>query len=127
VVLGEEGLGVAEEEDVITLDTVDLAPGVHDPAVVAGNDSDDIDALALQVAELLDVGRQVVGLATGRERTGNADEDNLLAGPLLAGVVLLGTAAGGGVSVSDGCPSVKCVSSVIREELRRAVSPDDIW
>jgi hypothetical protein len=69
----------------------------------------------------------VVGLATGRERTGNADEDNLLAGPLLAGVVLLGTAAGGGVSVSDGCPSVKCVSSVIREELRRAVSPDDIW
>ena len=34
IVLREEGLGVTEKEDVVTLNTVDLAPSVHDPRVV---------------------------------------------------------------------------------------------
>lgn len=108
MVLGEERLGVAEHENVIALNTVDLAPSVHDPRVVRRNDGNDINALALQLRQLLDVRRQVVSLAPGGERAGDRDEDDLLAGPLLGGIVLLGTTAGSWVSVCDGCPSVGC-------------------
>jgi hypothetical protein len=55
--------------NVITLDLVDLAPRIHDPAVVGGDDSDDIDAFALELVDLLDVGWKMVSLATGSEGT----------------------------------------------------------
>ena len=67
VLLGEEGLGVGEEQDIIALGAVDLAPGVHDPGVVARNGGDDVYALVLELAALLEVGGKVVGLAAGRE------------------------------------------------------------
>ena len=104
MVLREERLGVAEEKDVVTLNAIDLAPSVHDPRVVRRDNSNDIDTLALELRELLDVGWEVVGLAARCERAGNGDEDDLLACPLLVGVVLLRATARGRVSVCDGSP-----------------------
>lgn len=48
---------------------VDLAPSVHDPSVVGGDDGDEIHPLGLQVIKLLDVRWEVVGLAAGGEGT----------------------------------------------------------
>ena len=50
---------------------------------------DDVDALGLQLRELLDVGWKVESLAAGREGAGDGDEDDLLACPVLVGVVFL--------------------------------------
>ena len=107
VLLGEEGLGVAEEKDLVALDAVDLAPSVHNPGVVARNGSNDINTLVLELLGLCDVGREMVCLASWGEGAGNGEEDDLLVCPLLAGIVFLGTAAGGGVTIGDGCPSVR--------------------
>lgn len=73
VLLAEECLGVAQEEDIVTLDAIDLAPRVHDPGVVGRNCGHDIDALVAELAALLDVGREVVGLAAGCEGTWNTN------------------------------------------------------
>ena len=112
-ILGEESLGVAEEEDIVTLDAVDLAPGVHDPRVVRRDNGNDIDALALQLTQLLNVGRKVVRLAAGCERAGDGDHNDLLARPLLGGIVLLGKAAGSGVSVCDRSPPVTVSTGLV--------------
>lgn len=56
-----------DTHNIVTLDTVDLAPSVHDPSVVRGDDGDNVDALALDLLDLLDVGGQVASLAAGRE------------------------------------------------------------
>jgi hypothetical protein len=45
----------------------------------------------------------------GSEGAGDGEEDNFLVCPLFAGVVGLGTAAGGRVSVGNGSPSVMVV------------------
>jgi hypothetical protein len=104
IVLGEESLGVAEEQDIVALDAIDLAPCIHDPGVVRRDHGNDVDALALQLRQLLDVGGQVVGLAAGGEGAGDGNEDDLFARPFFRGIVLLGTAAGGGVGICDGSP-----------------------
>lgn len=67
VVLGEEALGVGKHQDVVAGNVVDLAPSTHDPGVVGGDDGDNVDTLCLQLVDLLDVGREVVGLAAGGE------------------------------------------------------------
>jgi hypothetical protein len=54
----------------------------------------------------------VVSLAARCERAGDGDKNDLLALPLLGGIVLLGTSAGGGVSVCDGSPPAFCQSEV---------------
>ena len=54
-------------------------------------------------------------LAAGCERAGDGDHDDLLARPLLGGIVLLGTAAGGGVSVCDGSPPVTVSTELVRD------------
>lgn len=70
VVLGEESLAVGEHEEVIALgDAVDLAPSVEDKFIVVGDEGDNVDALGLELVELLDVGREVVGGAAGGEST----------------------------------------------------------
>ena len=89
MVLREASLGIRQEEDIIALDVIDLAPRVHDPRIIAGDDGDDVDALGLQLRELLDVGWKVESLAAGREGAGDGDEDDLLACPVLVGVVFL--------------------------------------
>lgn len=103
---------VAHEEGLAVLGAaVDLAPGVHDEGVVGGDDDDLVDALGGQLLLVLQVGRDVHGLAAGGEGAGDGDEDDLLAGELLAGVVGLGKAAGGGGRVGDRGPAVGGVVS----------------
>lgn len=105
VVLGERR--VTHEEGLAVLGAaVDLAPGVHDEGVVGGDDDDLVDALGGQLLLVLQVGRDMHSLAAGGECTGDRDEDDLLAGELLAGVVGLREAAGGRGGVSDGSPAV---------------------
>jgi len=70
VFLAEECFGVTQEQHLITLDSIDLAPRVHDPAVVARDRCNDIDALLAELGGLLDVGGQVEGLAAGGKGTG---------------------------------------------------------
>ena len=70
MVLGEEGLVIGEHEEVIAFgDAIDLAPSVEDKLVVVGDEGDNVDTLGLELVELLDVGREVVGGAAGGEST----------------------------------------------------------
>jgi hypothetical protein len=123
VLLGEESLGVAQEQDFIALDAVDLAPGIHDPAVVGRNGRDNVDALLAELGAVLDVGRKVVGLASmvaasvvvvrgvhgqcrlpRSEGARDGEENDLLVGPFLAGIVFLRTTAGSWVIISNWRP-----------------------
>lgn len=108
MLFGEECLGIAQEQHLVALDAIDLAPRVHDPRIVARNRGDDVNALLAEFGCLLDVRRQVVRLAAGCEGAGNAEDDDLLVGPFLGGIEGLGTAAGSRVGISNGCPSVCC-------------------
>lgn len=105
MLLAEERLGVAQKQHLIALDTINLAPRIHNPRVIAGNSRHDIYALLTELVGVLDVGREMVCLAAGGEGAGDAEEDDFLVRPFFAGVVLLGAAAGGGVRVGDGRPS----------------------
>jgi hypothetical protein len=58
-----------ETYNVITGNTVGLAPGAHDVGIVVGQDGDDIDTLGAELGELLDVLGDVVGRANGGEGT----------------------------------------------------------
>lgn len=105
VVLGERR--VAHEEGLAVLGAaVDLAPGIHDERVVGSDDDDLVDALGGQLLLVLEVRGNMHGLTARCECTGDGDEDDLLAGELLAGVVGLREAAGGGGGVGDGSPAV---------------------
>lgn len=100
---------VAHEQDFAVLGAaVDLAPGVHDERVVGGDDDDEVDALGGELLLVLEVGRDVHGLAAGRESARDRYEHDLLAGELLGGVVGLREAAGGWAGVGDGGPAVDC-------------------
>lgn len=65
MVLREKGLGIAQKQDLLALHAIDLAPSIHDPAVIGSNGRDDVDALLGELAAVLDVWGEVVGLATG--------------------------------------------------------------
>ena len=107
---------VAHEKSLAVLGAaVDLAPSVHDERVVGSDDDDLVDALGGQLVLVLQVGRDVHGLAARGESAGDGDEDDLLAGEFLAGIVGLREAAGGGGGVGDGGPAVGggCVSCVL--------------
>lgn len=116
--LGELGLGVGKEElqtvvsgnsskrrteqgtyDVITSDLVGLAPGAHDIGIVVGKDGNDVDTLGAELRELLEVLGDVAGRADGGEGTGESEDDDLLVGPLLGGVVVDGDTAGGNIAL----------------------------
>lgn len=114
--LGELGLGVRQEEldcesvdetdkkekktyNVITGDLVGLAPGAHDIGIVVGKDGNNVDTLGTELGKLLNVLGNVTGRADGGEGTGESEEDDLLVGPLLGGVVVDGDTAGGDVSL----------------------------
>lgn len=73
---------IGEEEEAIVVDAVGLAPAGHDVWVVVGNDGDDIDALLLQLWDLLDELWDVVGGAGWGEGSWKGEEDDLLVGPL---------------------------------------------
>ena len=106
VALGEGR--VAHEQDLAVLGAaVDLAPCIHDEGVVGGDDDDEVDALGGELVLVLEVRRDVHGLAARGESAGDGDEDDLLAGELLGGVVRLREAAGGRAGVGDGGPAVR--------------------
>lgn len=56
---------------------IGLAPGRHDVGVVEGNDDDVVDALCPEPGLVVEVRRQVRGLAGRREGAGDGDEDDL--------------------------------------------------
>jgi hypothetical protein len=58
-----------ETYNVITGNTVGLAPGAHDVGIVVGQDGNDIDTLGAELRELLDVLGDMVGRADGGEGT----------------------------------------------------------
>jgi len=105
VVLGEGR--VAHEEHLAVLGAaVDLAPGVHDEGVVGGDDNDEVDALGGELLLVLQVRRDVHGLAAGGEGARDGDQHHLLASKFLGGVVRLRQAASGRTRVGDWGPAV---------------------
>ncbi len=54
------------------LDFVHLSPRSHDKSIVRGYEGDNVDALLLDLVDVLDVRWEVVGLAAGCEGTLNA-------------------------------------------------------
>jgi len=72
VLLAEESLGVGQHDNVVVgRDVVDLAPCAHDPGVVGCDHGDLVDALALELLDLLDVWWKVVSLAARGESAWN--------------------------------------------------------
>jgi hypothetical protein len=59
-------------------DTVGLGPTVHDKCVVDSNDDDLVNALGLNLVNVLDVGRNVRATASRSESTRDGDNDDLL-------------------------------------------------
>ncbi len=72
------------------MNVVGLAPGGHDPGVVAGNDDDLVDALGLELRDLADVAGDVADLARGGEGAGEGDEDDLFVLELCSGIHVSG-------------------------------------
>jgi hypothetical protein len=78
-VLGESGGlepgegGVGEGTDLVG-GVEGAAPGGHDEDVVRGEDVDGVDTLGLELVELLEVRREVVGRAGRGERSGDGEE-----------------------------------------------------
>ena len=94
----QDGVSIQEEGEaynVIVLDAVGLAPGAHDEGIVVGQDGNNVNTLGTELGELLLVLGDVVGRADGSEGTGEGEEDDLLVGPLLGGVVVDGDTASG--------------------------------
>lgn len=70
VVLGEHGLGVGHHANLgLAGDLVDLAPGVHDPGIVAGNDDHEVDAFAGELVDFGNERREMQCLAARSKRT----------------------------------------------------------
>ena len=74
--------------EVVVLDTVGLAPGAHDVGIVVSKDGNNVDTLSADLGKTLEVLGDVTGGADGGEGTGEGEEDDLLVGPLLGGVVV---------------------------------------
>lgn len=58
---------MGKTHNIITFDTVNLAPSGHDECVVGSDHGNNVDPLALQLVELLNVWGQVACRATGGE------------------------------------------------------------
>lgn len=67
--LGELGLRVRQEENVVAGDAVDLAPSAHDVRIVVGENGDNINTLGPQGGEVINVSGDVGGRADGGEGT----------------------------------------------------------
>lgn len=91
---GELGIVVGHEENLVICNAIGLGPTMHDKCVVDSNDDDLINALGLDLVNVLDVGRNVRSTASRSESTGDGDNNDLLTLELLTGVVVGGSAAG---------------------------------
>ena len=67
--LGELGLGVRQEKNVVASDAVGLAPCTHDVGVVVGENGDNINTLSPQSGKVLNVSGNMGGRANGSEGT----------------------------------------------------------
>ena len=107
-----------ETYNVIVLDAVGLAPGAHDEGIVVGQDGNNVNTLGTELRELLLVLGDVVGRADGGEGTGEGEEDDLLVGPLLGGVVVDGDTARGDFALllGVGDVAVEWPLEIAREE-----------
>lgn len=93
--LGKLGIGIREEKNIIPANCIRLAPGTHHERIIESNDGDNVNSLLAELGQVLDISWHVVD-GTGRgEGTGNGEQDDLLVGPLLRGIVIDGDAAGG--------------------------------
>jgi len=97
--------------NIIILDPIGLAPRTHDKGVVERQDGDDVDLLALDLIELLDIARQMADGAARCERPWYGEEDHLLVSPFLGGVVVYRNAAGCDLR------GFGCVGDIARGEL----------
>lgn len=69
---------VPETYNSVIGDTVGLGPTVHDEGIVDSNDNDLVNALGLDLVNVLNVRRNVRATASGGESTGDRDKDDLL-------------------------------------------------
>lgn len=76
--------GGRQTYDIITLNSIRFSPRAHDPRIIERNDSHDVDALALQRGEVLDVAWEMVGGAAGGESARDGEEDDFFVGPFCA-------------------------------------------
>jgi hypothetical protein len=70
--------GIPKTYNSVIGDTVGLGPTVHDKGIVDSNDDDLVNALGLDLVNVLDVRRNVRATASGSESTGDGDKDDLL-------------------------------------------------
>jgi hypothetical protein len=75
--------------NIVILDVIGLAPRAHDEGVVEGNAGNDIDALALQLGQILDEARKMLGGASGGEGARHGEQNHLLISPLYRGICQL--------------------------------------
>lgn len=90
------------------------APSVHHKCVIVRDRSDLIDTLCLDLLQVLDEAWQVAGRASGSEGAGNGENNHLLVGPLLAGVVGNWDATGGDIV---GLWGVRDISGEVLDEI----------
>ena len=62
--LGPVGVGVRESDDLV-FETEGLGPTAHDERIVGGDDGNEVDTLALELVEFLEVRGEVVNVACG--------------------------------------------------------------
>ena len=67
--------------NIITLDSIRLAPRTHNPRIVERNDGYDINSLALDRGQVVDVAGEVLGGAARCEGAWDGEENDLLVGP----------------------------------------------
>ena len=67
--------------NIIILNPIRLSPRTHDPRIVERDGCHDINALALQCSEVLDVAGEMLCGAAGGEGAGDGEDDDFLVGP----------------------------------------------
>lgn len=104
--LCEAGIGIRQEELLISirhsypcdlrngnetyhvfLHPVSLSPSTHDERIIGSHDSHNVDSLALDFGKTLQITREMLNRASGRECSRNRKKDDLFIGPFFGGVV----------------------------------------
>lgn len=69
----------------LVLQAFNASPSAHDENIVCSNDCDDIDTLGLELLVLFNVRREMVHMAGRSESSGDREEHDLLAFPIVRG------------------------------------------
>lgn len=81
--------------NLIVLDTIGLSPSAHHERIIHSNNNNKIHALALKLIQMVDIPWKMANRAAGCEGPWYGEENYLLIGELLAGIVRLRHAARG--------------------------------